>query len=62
MDAYTLELWNQVAGDAAKHARCGPEARCRVDAIQDVDALIDTIREMDVPNLPDTRPRAQHGG
>ena len=47
LDTYTLELWNQVTSDAAKHARCGPKARCRVDAIEDVDALIDTIREME---------------
>ena len=62
MDADTLDLWLTATNEARAHARCGPKARCRVDRIADVDALIDTIREMAVSEVQDVGAGAEHGG
>ena len=53
MDADTLDLWLTATNEARAHARCGPKAKCRLDRIADVDALIDTIREMAVCDVRD---------
>lgn len=47
------------ATDAAKHARCGPNARCRRDALARCDDDLDAYLAMAMPHVQDAPPRAQ---
>ena len=37
--------------EARKHARCGPKARCRIDAIAKCDEDLDALLALEVPDL-----------
>ena len=57
MDAETFTRAEIVAvltidsAEAAKHARCGTKARCRLDAIAKCDEDLDALLSMEVPDL-----------
>ena len=62
-DSDLRALFRLEATEAATHARCG-HARCRLQALADVDKILDewlTRHGVEVPALPEVGAGAEHG-
>lgn len=59
-----LALLRLDSGEARQHARCGPSAACRRNAIAKCDEDLDLLLEagpLEVPDLSAAQPGSDHG-